>query len=213
LPWETPAEPAAQAPVAETPAESFAVEASAASAEAADDVSAWLGSLDEQRPVASSVTAETEELPDWLKDLSADEEVPTPVPVSDWVPAGELPVSQEVASETAAQAESVMEVEAAPQPPLRLRSTDSLQDKDASFIRTARELLNKGSLDQAMASYAKLIKKGKLLEEVIEDLNEIVYRHPVDVIVWQTMGDAYMRSNRLQEALDSYTKAEELLRR
>jgi DNA-binding SARP family transcriptional activator len=106
-----------------------------------------------------------------------------------------------------------MEVEAAPQPPLRLRSTDSLQDKDASFIRTARELLDKGSLDQAMASYAKLIKKGKLLEEVIEDLNEIVYRHPVDVIVWQTMGDAYMRSNRLQEALDSYTKAEELLRR
>jgi cytochrome c-type biogenesis protein CcmH/NrfG len=26
------------------------------------------------------------------------------------------------------------------------------------------------------------------------------------------MGDAYMRANRLQDALDSYTKAEELLR-
>lgn len=171
------------------------------------------GELDEQRPVAPPVTAEAEELPDWLKDMSADEEAPAPAPVSDWVAAEELPASQEVAFETAAQAEAVIEAEAAPQPPLRLRSTDSLQDKDASFIRTARELLDKGSLDEAMTSYTKLIKKGKLLEEVIEDLNEIVYRHPVDVIVWQTMGDAYMRSNRLQEALDAYTKAEELLRR
>jgi cytochrome c-type biogenesis protein CcmH/NrfG len=50
------------------------------------------------------------------------------------------------------------------------------------------------------------------MEEIIFDLQEATYRHPVDVIVWQTLGDAYMRNNRLQEALDAYTKAEELLR-
>jgi hypothetical protein len=44
------------------------------------------------------------------------------------------------------------------------------------------------------------------------DLREAIYLFPVDVIVWQTLGDAYMRAGRLQEALDSYTKAEELLR-
>jgi cytochrome c-type biogenesis protein CcmH/NrfG len=32
------------------------------------------------------------------------------------------------------------------------------------------------------------------------------------VIVGQSLGDAYMRDKRLQEALDAYTKAEELLR-
>ena len=44
------------------------------------------------------------------------------------------------------------------------------------------------------------------------DLREALYRYPVEVSLWQALGDAYMRSNRLQEALDAYTKAEELLR-
>jgi cytochrome c-type biogenesis protein CcmH/NrfG len=39
-----------------------------------------------------------------------------------------------------------------------------------------------------------------------------LYRFPVDVNIWQSLGDAYMRANRLQDALDAYTKAEELLR-
>ena len=63
-----------------------------------------------------------------------------------------------------------------------------------------------------MKQYTKLIKKGRLLDEVIHDLREAIYRYPVDVIIWQTLGDAYMRANRLQDALDAYTKAEELLR-
>jgi cytochrome c-type biogenesis protein CcmH/NrfG len=39
-----------------------------------------------------------------------------------------------------------------------------------------------------------------------------LYRYPVEVSLWQLLGDAYMRANRLQDALDAYTKAEELLR-
>jgi cytochrome c-type biogenesis protein CcmH/NrfG len=63
-----------------------------------------------------------------------------------------------------------------------------------------------------MEHYGKLIKRGKMLEEIIFDLREAQYRYPVEVSIMQTLGDAYMRANRLQEALDSYTKAEELLR-
>jgi tetratricopeptide (TPR) repeat protein len=102
--------------------------------------------------------------------------------------------------------------ESAPPPPLHLRPAAAAGDKDEHFINSAREYIDKGSLNEAMAEYSKLIKRNKLLEESIYDLQEIVYRYPVDVIVWQTLGDAYMRSNRLQEALDAYTKAEELLR-
>ncbi len=199
LPWETFV---AETPAAEIPA--------VVSADAVADVSDWLKNLDEPHP-AAPVTPDTEELPDWLKDMSADDEPPAPAPIPEWKPVDEGAASQVVAVETAAQVTAMPEP--APQTPLRLRSTSSLRDKDVSFINDARGLLDKGSLDDAMSSYTKLIKKGKLLEEVLEDLNEIVYRHPVDVIVWQTMGDAYMRSNRLQEALDAYTKAEELLRR
>ena len=85
-------------------------------------------------------------------------------------------------------------------------------DKDAELLSTAQNVLYQNSLDDAMKKYSKLIKKGRLLDEVIHDLREAIYRYPVDVIVWQTLGDAYMRANRLQDALDAYTKAEELLR-
>jgi tetratricopeptide (TPR) repeat protein len=85
-------------------------------------------------------------------------------------------------------------------------------DKDAMLLQRSRLLLDKANLDTAMSEYSRLIKKGKYIDEIVFDLQEATYSHPVDVIVWQTLGDAYMRNNRLQEALDAYTKAEELLR-
>jgi cytochrome c-type biogenesis protein CcmH/NrfG len=51
-----------------------------------------------------------------------------------------------------------------------------------------------------------------MLAEVIQDLNEALYRYPVDVGIWQSLGDALMRTGQIQDALDAYTKAEELLR-
>ncbi len=79
-------------------------------------------------------------------------------------------------------------------------------------LSTAQAEMNRGDIPAALEHYGKLIRKGKLLEEIIRDLREALYRYPVEVSIWQTLGDAYMRENRLQEALDSYTKAEELLR-
>jgi tetratricopeptide (TPR) repeat protein len=76
----------------------------------------------------------------------------------------------------------------------------------------ARNDLSRNNVNSALESYARLIKKGRLLDEVIYDLRDALYRYPVDVNVWQSLGDAYMRANRLQDALDAYTKAEELLR-
>jgi cytochrome c-type biogenesis protein CcmH/NrfG len=76
----------------------------------------------------------------------------------------------------------------------------------------ARNQLSRNNIPGALENYSKLIKKGRFLEEVIYDLREALYRYPVEVSIWQALGDAYMRANRLQDALDSYTKAEELLR-
>ena len=87
-----------------------------------------------------------------------------------------------------------------------------VQDKDAELLSNAQTILDQDSLDDSMKQYTKLIRKGRLLDEVIHDLREAIYRYPVDVIIWQTLGDAYMRTNHLQDALDAYTKAEELLR-
>src|SRR5215207_4213407 len=75
----------------------------------------------------------------------------------------------------------------------------------------ARNELSGNNLSGALESYARLIKKGRFLDEVIYDLRDALYRFPVDVNIWQSLGDAYMRANRLQDALNAYTKAEELL--
>ena len=63
-----------------------------------------------------------------------------------------------------------------------------------------------------MTRYQRLVRKGKHLDRIIADLQEALYRFPVEVDLWQLLGDAYMRADRLQEALEAYTKAEELLR-
>ena len=81
-----------------------------------------------------------------------------------------------------------------------------------SILGSARSELSRSNIPGALQSYEKLIKKARFLEDVIFDLREALYRYPVEVSIWQALGDAYMRANRLQDALDAYTKAEELLR-
>ena len=80
------------------------------------------------------------------------------------------------------------------------------------ILHTARTELSRSNIPSALEAYGKLIKKGRFLDEAIFDLREALYRYPVEVSIWQSLGDAYMRANRLQDALDAYTKAEELLR-
>jgi tetratricopeptide (TPR) repeat protein len=80
------------------------------------------------------------------------------------------------------------------------------------ILGAGRSELSRSNIPGALEAYGKLIKKGRFLDEVIYDLREALYRYPVEVSIWQSLGDAYMRANRLQDALDAYTKAEELLR-
>jgi tetratricopeptide (TPR) repeat protein len=100
------------------------------------------------------------------------------------------------------------------EPVTRSRSgmTGMLSAVQNSSLTQAQNELTRGNIPGAMESYGKLIKKGKMLDEIIFDLREAMYRYPVEVTILQTLGDAYMRANRLQDALDAYTKAEELLR-
>jgi hypothetical protein len=257
---ETPAAPSQPEPEPESPTtEGESVEEMG--------VTQWLKSLegeelpdDFQASAPAEPLLETEDLPDWLKDESADDLPPAAsLPVSEWVPQesqtslpsadeeqpapGETeepalsvdegpdqapaesapippPVAETAQPEPVPTPPSVVESAQSPEPepepaPARpvTRQTGMLGgDKDAMLLHRARLLLEKSSLDTSMSEYARMIKKGKHMDEVIFDLQEATYSHPVDVIVWQTLGDAYMRNNRLQEALDAYTKAEELLR-
>jgi hypothetical protein len=97
-------------------------------------------------------------------------------------------------------------------PIITRRQTGMLMPLIDPALSTAQAEMNRGDIPAALEHYSRLIKKGRWLEEIVRDLRDALYRYPVEVMIWQTLGDAYMRENRLQEALDAYTKAEELLR-
>jgi competence ComEA-like helix-hairpin-helix protein len=76
---------------------------------------------------------------------------------------------------------------------------------------TAQTKLNESNIGEAMESYKEIINKGQRLNEIIDDLNKAVEKFPSELSIMQTLGDAYMQANMLQEALEAYTKAENLL--
>ena len=89
------------------------------------------------------------------------------------------------------------------------------EDEDHAQQLEARLDLANGNLDQAIIKYEKLIQEGKYLDHIIADLDqalstEFPKENYVDLL--QALGDAYLKADRLQDALDTYTKAEELLR-
>jgi competence ComEA-like helix-hairpin-helix protein len=110
-------------------------------------------------------------------------------------------------SETLAQIQDRVIV----QPPVEPESLAA--DQNQVILIQGRNALALGDREAALERYAGLIESNALLPEVIHDLrDEGLYRFPIDVAIWQALGDAYFRDGQLQQAIDAYTKAEELLR-
>jgi tetratricopeptide (TPR) repeat protein len=133
-----------------------------------------------------------------------------PVPTRrEFVPPSPEPVAQ-VKAETYESEKRVAPAKKKPGLPAKQRQPESQNVTVA--LNQAKSELDRGDIPAALEHYEKLIKKGKHLEETIRDLTDSIYRYPVEVGIWQTLGDAYMRANRLKEALEAYNKAEELIR-
>lgn len=154
---------------------------------------------------------------DWLEELGAPKQVPETIanqPISQpqtgaWVPEKQLQQTPEIIEEQEPPAPEPIaeqtEAEPVPQP------ESSKQQQNQERLEAARMALNSGDLDAALEDYGKLARSRKLLDEIITDLESALRRHDQNITLWQTLGDAYMRGDRLREALDCYTKAEDLL--
>jgi len=59
--------------------------------------------------------------------------------------------------------------------------------------------------------YDTLIHSKKHLPWVIEDLKEASNQYPSEFYVWQSLGDAYLRSDFASQALQAFIRAEKLL--
>lgn len=199
---------ALEEPVAESPAP------------ASEELPDWLKSMDEEGEELPTIPV-PEELPAWMRDETGEVVAePTriePTRPTDWMPADEVkeeamrpPLSAPVPAPEP-KPESKPKKAAPKKEPVARRKTETAPSIERT-LDTARTELSRGNIPGALEAYGKLIKKGRFLEETIFDLREALYRYPVEVSIWQALGDAYMRANQLQDALDAYTKAEELLR-
>ncbi|MDO9085787.1 MAG: hypothetical protein Q7U53_06235 [Anaerolineaceae bacterium] len=79
-------------------------------------------------------------------------------------------------------------------------------------IDEAKKLLYSGDLDRSIDIYNSFIKDGLYLENIILDIQTALnHQYPIDINLWQALGDAFLKDNQLQNALDAYSKAEDLL--
>jgi competence ComEA-like helix-hairpin-helix protein len=92
-----------------------------------------------------------------------------------------------------------------------LKQADIQGEISVDMLIQARAAIYKDDIDAALENYQSLIQQKMSLPEVVKDLEEALYTHPVDVSIWTTLGDAQMRAGQLHKAMDSYSKAEELL--
>lgn len=181
------------------------------------DLPEWLQGVDESAGEAAPAV-EGGDIPPWLHRDQWESEVetapqqPTPTSPADWHPLEEGPTPPPSRGVRRPAPHAIMEG-----PPKAAKKTAARKQKgegqsDANILNQAKAELDRGDLPAALEHFERLIKKGKYLEEIIAELTDSLYRYPVEVGIWQTLGDAYMRANRLKEALDAYNKAEELIR-
>ncbi len=180
----------------------------------------WLSGLEKNKSSPPDLPA-SQVPPPWLQ--TQDEALPDePAPIAEdvvsaWQPAEPAPAPNplpepQIAAAPIEKPEAPTTV--APDMPDTAASgpIPKAQKQGLPLLDNAKAELGRGNIAAALDAYGKLIHKGKSLTDIIRDLRDALSRYPVEVPIWQALGDAYMRANRLQEALDAYTKAEELLR-
>ena len=73
-------------------------------------------------------------------------------------------------------------------------------------FQLAKVLIAESHILEALEHYTYLIKKKKSVPQVIENLIQAAADNPVDISILKTLGDAYMRINKLDDAVGAIPK-------
>jgi thioredoxin-like negative regulator of GroEL len=164
---------------------------------------------------------EEPELPEWLREPAPEpieEEAEEPA-VAEPAPllVEETPVL--IAEEVEAPPELEEEIAAEPEPPTVVaqevvtgisafrRQLEAEPDDHVARLALARALTDDGVLDEALDKYGELVAAGQELDDVAVDLEKVVRSSPRNTLARRVLGDAYMKQNRLGEALEAYRQA------
>ena len=172
-----------------------------------DDLTAIFGDDEIPESDPAAVQGENASIPEWMQEMG--DEKPDPIPDLTIETQTEMSVpetTEELEPEPAAQTVEAPAVESqVEEPPDKPIESDELVTEAKTAVQT-------GELEDAVKHFSKIIKKGKVVDQAIVEIKEALRRHPINVELWQVLGDAYMKVNNLQDALDAYSKAENLLR-
>ncbi len=197
--WLTPTQPEA---------ELSAVAEEATPALAEPERPAWL----EETPAAATTIAEQAapsqpqaevvseaELPDWLRAGAESARIEQPAePRAEETPIEVAPVAlprEELAPRVVEEAIAPLEVK-----PKRKR-----QPRGYTHLILAREHRDANRLEDALAEYDYVVQHGpRLIDEAIGDLKELIEMWGSPLDAHRILGDAYVRADRLAEALECY---------
>ena len=178
--------------------------------------------LDTQEDLAAA------ELPDWLREqqddfLQTDEDVP------DWLQEAGRETVEDVPDwllDTVTEGTNAVEEPALPQPvapslpqPTQPRPMASPAPVPASNINvaetlnSAREKFGAGDIDAALQDYETLVRVNQQLDAVVGDLGKALQnsQNKHNAGIYRVLGDGLMRQGKLQQALDTYRRALNLL--
>jgi cytochrome c-type biogenesis protein CcmH/NrfG len=89
--------------------------------------------------------------------------------------------------------------------------SEAAAQQEIPDLQDAWSELSGGNIEDALDRYSILINQDQHLDEIIQDLQAAINKYPENSSLYQSLGDAYMHANMLQEALESYSRAEDLI--
>jgi peptide/nickel transport system permease protein len=110
---------------------------------------------------------------------------------------------------------SILDVSLQPLPSMPAQDTMPLHklsysDGTDPLLLAARDDVARGNLPGALHAYQHLMRHGRMVQEILPDLAQLVQANPRDPLVWQLLGDALTQEGDIIHARQSYEKARKL---
>ncbi|MDX1993841.1 MAG: tetratricopeptide repeat protein [bacterium] len=168
----------------------------------------------ELSPVSAISPVEDDDLPDWLREAGVEKtdtvpdwlidtitvEVEQPETVAQTIPQPPAPVPAVTVPTVAAASPAPVPVAAA-------------QIDLAGTLQSARSRISSGDFTGGLQDYETIVRANLALDAVVGDLSGLLKQegYKSNASLYRVLGDGLMRQGRLQEALDTYRRALNLL--
>ncbi|MGJ3239288.1 MAG: hypothetical protein ACFE0Q_11325 [Anaerolineae bacterium] len=158
--------------------------------------------------LAGETDISADEIPDWLRETMEDEEEPVALNFDEeLMDTFDEDIEDEEPVATPVQAITPVNLSPAPQ------IVDANKVDVVALLRSANEKTNAKDIDGAMHDYEQIIRANKALPQVEKELQRLSEdkAYKKNPAVNRVLGDVLMRQGKLQEALDTYRKALNML--